>query len=948
MYETFSLKFLTLLEGEHKVIILHQILMAFASAYVFTRSISILVQFGIHKQKKQIALILGVISLSMALWSINLSNIISFGSKNKYNLFLVVTSFIISGLFAYLYYTSVEKYQQSRHRIILISIIFAFAQYCIYYVTLMALELHNTVYISSLSVVSSIVLSAGLFVLANYILCFYAKTKRKYTGPLQAAVVILIALGLLTTHYVSKTFGLITNENLRTLNQSPELPTSIFIISFISSMITVGIALFFLYSQLRKTIKYFGITVKISIIFITLTITSVIVTTYGIHHISNDYVEESGENASNNKLSLARLYINQFTDNLVNNALFMSQNETIRTMLDKEQFSDTEAMYKLQTTIHPLLHQNPEYVQLHIAKTTSETPKILKVYYKKGITYSSFSDQADENILKLLEDTRKFAKGDSYIPPVTLHNKTNDFIKHNDIIIQASVPLFSKEGIIQGTLILTATLGQNITKLVDSLDNDANVFIVNNLGSLLKLSLSADLAHKIEYNSQELVQHRFPVLQEAFEISSRSSETQTNRLYKTDEHIITFTKIPLNNDQNRFLGVIKVFNKDNMKDFSIQLQLYVFIISGTLIMLSLACATIFARHITRPIENITKCAVSFSHGEDQSQLLPLKNNDEVGILARALQYLHKQNVLKSQELEQSEHRFRHMFEYSPIGLVLSHADGQLIQANRSFYSILGYQEEYDAQNTITFNVHEGWHDELMESIAKTGYYGPYEQVYIHKDGREVPIIISSILVENKNASEYIWSFVQDITESKAKQNELDEYHHHLEDLIKERTKDLELMKEKAEEAIEIKSEFLSNITHELRTPLHAILSFARIGKQRAETIPADKIQEFFDDIHVSGNRLLVLVNNLLDLSKADAGKIVLEKRSHDMKVTIDQALKELSSLCEDKEITILQEIEKKKFVTKYDHGRILQVMINLISNALKFSPKFSTITIECD
>ena len=133
-------------------------------------------------------------------------------------------------------------------------------------------------------------------------------------------------------------------------------------------------------------------------------------------------------------------------------------------------------------------------------------------------------------------------------------------------------------------------------------------------------------------------------------------------------------------------------------------------------------------------------------------------------------------------------------------------------------------------------------------------------------------------------------------ESKAKQNELDEYHHHLEDLIKERTKDLELMKEKAEEAIEIKSEFLSNITHELRTPLHAILSFARIGKQRAETIPADKIQEFFDDIHVSGNRLLVLVNNLLDLSKADAGKIVLEKRSHDMKVTIDQALKELSIL----------------------------------------------------
>ena len=76
--------------------------------------------------------------------------------------------------------------------------------------------------------------------------------------------------------------------------------------------------------------------------------------------------------------------------------------------------------------------------------------------------------------------------------------------------------------------------------------------------------------------------------------------------------------------------------------------------------------------------------------------------------------------------------------------------------------------------------------------------------------------------------------------------------------------------------------------------------------------------------------------------------MILEIRSNDLKHTIDQSLKELSSLIQDKEITVQHPAQENEFVTRYDHARIVQVIINLLSNAIKFSPKFSIISIDCN
>ena len=157
---------------------------------------------------------------------------------------------------------------------------------------------------------------------------------------------------------------------------------------------------------------------------------------------------------------------------------------------------------------------------------------------------------------------------------------------------------------------------------------------------------------------------------------------------------------------------------------------------------------------------------------------------------------------------------------------------------------------------------------------------------------------------------------------------------------------VEEQRDAAETANRSKSEFLANISHELRTPLHGILSYARFGLNEATTAERSELHEFFHNVDHCAENLLHLVNDLLDLSKLEAGRMTFDFRPADLGELVEVVIDEFRSLCAEQKVEIRCQRPEEATDTMVDPDRIQQVFRNLLSNAVKFSPSSGTIGVR--
>lgn len=146
-------------------------------------------------------------------------------------------------------------------------------------------------------------------------------------------------------------------------------------------------------------------------------------------------------------------------------------------------------------------------------------------------------------------------------------------------------------------------------------------------------------------------------------------------------------------------------------------------------------------------------------------------------------------------------------------------------------------------------------------------------------------------------------------------------------------------------ALAVRTEFFSNVSHELRTPMHAILAFSKLGSKYLARGETDQIQEFLETIHTSGERLNKLLDQLLDLTKMEAGKMKYSTSRSDFDAVVKHTLAELDSLLQSKNIKVdVRALAQDRFA-EFDKLRMVQVLVNLLSNAIKYSPSESLIEI---
>ena len=198
-------------------------------------------------------------------------------------------------------------------------------------------------------------------------------------------------------------------------------------------------------------------------------------------------------------------------------------------------------------------------------------------------------------------------------------------------------------------------------------------------------------------------------------------------------------------------------------------------------------------------------------------------------------------------------------------------------------------------------------------------------------------------------------------EAEITRDNLDQLNRHLEERVEMRTRELSRELERHERtearlrtskrveetANRAKSDFLANMSHELRTPLNAIIGFSNILRTEMFGPMANaKQHEYIEDIHHSGEHLLELINDILDVSALEAGKLELNEEPLDLRAVIDLTWRLVGTRAEDKGIHLRQNVPSTLAWLKADERRIKQILLNLLTNAIKFTPHGGEVTLH--
>lgn len=352
----------------------------------------------------------------------------------------------------------------------------------------------------------------------------------------------------------------------------------------------------------------------------------------------------------------------------------------------------------------------------------------------------------------------------------------------------------------------------------------------------------------------------------------------------------------------------------------------------------------FEKKIIRPILKLETVAREISAKKNYKLRAKKMSEDEIGILTD--EFNHMLNTLDGsiEALYKSESRFRRVSESNMIGIIFVNIYGEILEANDYFLKMIGYTRE-DLNNhkinwsELTPDEYKHLNEKALEELKELNVFHSFEKDYFRKDGSRVSVLIGGAFLEGSKTE--MVDFVLDI--SKRKKTEI-ENARLLVDEHKARTM--------AEEALQIREDFMSIAAHELRTPLTPLkLQLGYIKRELTKNSESPKVKMLLKLMQSSDeqiNQLSRLIDDILDVSHIRTGRFTLNLESVDVtelvKSVIERYQFELNKLKID--LTVIIKSEIRGF---WDRLRIEQVLINLLTNAMKYGEKKSIqITVEAN
>lgn len=386
---------------------------------------------------------------------------------------------------------------------------------------------------------------------------------------------------------------------------------------------------------------------------------------------------------------------------------------------------------------------------------------------------------------------------------------------------------------------------------------------------------------------------------------------------------------------------------DRMAPYIFSLSVFAAIVISLALML-------LTRRLTRPLNDLVKGANQIGKGQLKTRI-QINSRDEFAHLAKEFNRMAHQLEDSLKALQFSEEHFRSLIENATDIVTISDADGNFTYASPSVKRIMGYQPKdligksaFDYFHTDDREVLKQW---FKEGIASKNAVLAVEFRFKHHRGHWCTLeAISNNLLDHPSVRGIVINS-RDVSKRKLAEQALKKSHQELGRRVEERTRELVavndtlnkeiLVRRQKEAELEranlAKTEFIANMSHEIRTPLNAVLGFSEI---LASIISGNKARNYLNAIKTAGNTLLSLINDILDLSKIESGKLEIRAVPVNLEGLFEETHKIFRTTIDEKALTFKKTISSEfPAALILDDARLRQVLVNLVGNAVKFTQK---------
>jgi PAS domain S-box-containing protein len=339
-----------------------------------------------------------------------------------------------------------------------------------------------------------------------------------------------------------------------------------------------------------------------------------------------------------------------------------------------------------------------------------------------------------------------------------------------------------------------------------------------------------------------------------------------------------------------------------------------------------------------------------SAGTEVGRLILLTDVTASRAAQSAIQDLTEQEH-QSRGREREHMRFRELLESAADAIIEVDRDGVIVLLNQRTEQLFGYQRQellgQPVEVLIPDNLRHGHHhhrDAFWNHPSRRPMGTGLKLEGQRKDGSRFPVEISLSPVKFEEGFR-VSAIIRDVSERLIAEQKLRSVQSAYTEELAAKNRELEVRNEEVERANRLKTEFLSGMSHELRTPLHTIIGFAELLGEQIEGPLNEKQQRFVRHIHKDSQHLLALINDVLDLSKIESGRLELHQDFFPLLEALEETVSSLGPRGRTKSIEI--EIEAPNPIEVYaDRLRFKQILYNLLSNAVKFTPKGGRVWVQ--